>query len=112
MSSAFGKATWARRSVSVALGEPPWVMYRRLVTSRGRASCSSFIAASMVGMRIVAVIRCWSIVSSARDGSNPGSMTCWPAFHTVASTAMVPARWNIGATTSHRVSTVNGQIAK
>ena len=38
-------------------------------------------------------------------------MTCVPPAQIVASAPIVPAAWNIGATTSHEVSAVNGQQA-
>ena len=91
MSSAPGKAACARRRVSVATGAPPWLTRRSVETSRGRASCSSASAASIVGTTSVAVTRSASTRSSAAAGSNWGSVTWQPPCHTVARTAIDPA---------------------
>ncbi len=93
------------------MGEPPWHRYRKEDTSRGRAACSSFIAASMVGTATVWVTPSRSIRSRATAGSNAGSTTLRPVFHTVASTAIDPAAWNRGAMISQRVAGVKGQMA-
>ena len=88
----------------MATGEPPWLSRRRLATSRGRASCSSASAASIVGTTSVAVTRWASMSSSAAAASNTGSITWHPPCHTVASTAIEPAAWKSGAATSQHVS--------
>ena len=108
ISCAPGNASRARRSVSVATGAPPWLISASDDVSRGRARCSSQIAASIVGTTSVAVIRSASIRSSAAPGSNAGSTTWRPACQTVARTAIEPAAWNSGGMISHRVSGPNG----
>jgi len=78
-------------------------------TSRGRATCSSVRAASIVGTTNVAVTPCRSIRSSPVAASNAGSTTWRPPFHTVARTATEPAAWKSGAAISQHVSGRNGQ---
>ena len=63
----------------------------------------------MLGTTSVTVTRSRSMRSSAAPGSNAGSRTWRPAFQIVESTAIEPAAWNSGATTSQHVSGVNGQ---
>ena len=94
----------ARRSTSVATGAAPWVRTRRLPVSRGRASCSSFIAASIAGTAMVAVQRSRSSRSSAVAGSKAGRTTWLAPIHVAPRTQKVPAAWNIGAIASHRSS--------
>ena len=88
----------------MAIGEPPWPISGSDETSRGRASCSSEIAASIVGTTSVAVTPLALDEVERRAGSNAGSTTWRPPFHTVASTAIEPAAWNSGAMISQRVS--------
>jgi hypothetical protein len=73
-----GKAFAARRTTSVAIGDPPWANERSVSTRRGRANCSSTIPATIVGTPSVAVTPSASITSSAPPGSKAGRIT-WRA---------------------------------
>ncbi len=109
--SAFGNAACARRSTSVAIGEPPCAIARMLSMLRGRASCSSAIAASIVGTAIVTVVPWRSIRSSARTALNVSSGICVPPVQMLASTPFDPAAWNSGAITSARSASLCGTVS-
>ena len=108
---ACGNVACVRRSSSSAAGLEPWESQRRLDTSRGRSRCATARASIIVGTTSVAVTRSRSTTSSTPPPVNAGTSTWVPAAHVVASAPMVPAAWNIGATTMNRVSSVNGQHA-
>ncbi len=108
---ASGNAAWVRRRSSTAAGELPCESQRSVETSRGRAACSPASASIIVGTTSVAVTPCARTRSSTPSGVNAGRTTCVPPAQMVARVPIVPAAWNIGATTSHRVSAVNGQHA-
>ena len=95
-----------RRRTSIAIGEPPCEKSRRLLTSRGRASCSSTAAATIVGTPSVAVTPSRSMTSSTSPGSNDGRMTCLAPTYNVCSTDTEPAAWNSGAMTRYTSSSV------
>ena len=109
---ASGKVACVRRSSSRAAGDEPWESQRRLETSRGRSRCSTARASIIVGTTRVAVTRSCSTTSRTPPGVNAGTITWVPAAQIVARVPMVPAAWNIGATTMKRVSSVNGQHAR
>ena len=103
-----GNACRPRRRTSIAIGEPPCEKSRRLLTSRGRASCSSTAAATIVGTPRVAVTPSRSTTSSISPGSNDGRMTCLAPTNIVCSTDTEPAAWNNGAMTRYTSSICNG----
>ena len=82
------------------------------VTSRGRASCSSLIAASIVGTTSVAVIAV-RVDEVERLGRIEGAEHDLAAARSTPSPARrpIPAAWNSGAMISQRVSGVNGEQA-
>ena len=74
-------------------------------TSRGRASCSSVIAASMRRHDERRGDAARARPGRARRRGRTRAASTWrPAFQIVDSTAIEPAAWNSGATTSQHVS--------